>query len=245
MSQSDNQSGPVWNESLSRTFLDVGRYYVPDRERQIKLICDLIPARPERVRILELCCGEGLLAEALLSRWPAAEITALDGSAEMLARARTRLAPMGSRASTGMFDLGAADWRKLTAPVDAVVSSLAIHHLDGEQKRQLFADVFRMLSHGGVFVIADLILPDAESALALAADEWDETVRERSLSIDGNMAAYERFRESQENIFRYPDPMDKPSPLFDQMKWLEQAGFEHVDVFWIKAGHAIFGGRKT
>ena len=37
---------------------------------------------------------------------------------------------------------------------------------------------------------------------------------------------------------------DKPSPLFDQLKWLDEAGFTDVDVFWMKAGHAIFSGRK-
>jgi tRNA (cmo5U34)-methyltransferase len=40
------------------------------------------------------------------------------------------------------------------------------------------------------------------------------------------------------------DPVDKMSPLFDQLKWLEQAGFASVDVFWMRAGHAIFGGSK-
>ena len=41
-----------------------------------------------------------------------------------------------------------------------------------------------------------------------------------------------------------PDSIDKPSPLFDQLKWLDKAGFTDVDVFWMKVGHAIFGGRK-
>ena len=36
----------------------------------------------------------------------------------------------------------------------------------------------------------------------------------------------------------------KPSPLYAQLKWLEQAGFEGIDVFWMQAGHAVFGGWK-
>jgi tRNA (cmo5U34)-methyltransferase len=40
-----------------------------------------------------------------------------------------------------------------------------------------------------------------------------------------------------------PDPYDKPSPLLKQTQWLEKAGFVDVDVFWMLAGHAIFGGR--
>ena len=41
-----------------------------------------------------------------------------------------------------------------------------------------------------------------------------------------------------------PEDIDKPSPLLTQLKWLEQAGFKAVDVFWMQAGHAIFGGWK-
>lgn len=54
---------------------------------------------------------------------------------------------------------------------------------------------------------------------------------------------YERFRRRQCNIFRYPDPFDKPSPLYDQLAWLKAAGFAAVDVFWLGAGHAIYGGQ--
>ena len=57
---------------------------------------------------------------------------------------------------------------------------------------------------------------------------------------------YDYFREIQWNLYSdpKPNPIDKPSPLFDQLKWLAQAGFTDIDVFWMKAGHAIFGGRK-
>ncbi len=38
--------------------------------------------------------------------------------------------------------------------------------------------------------------------------------------------------------------MDKMLPPFEQLKWLAQAGFEGIGVFWAKAGHAVFGGYK-
>jgi tRNA (cmo5U34)-methyltransferase len=36
--------------------------------------------------------------------------------------------------------------------------------------------------------------------------------------------------------------MDQPSGLYEQLCWLEEAGFSAVDVVWLKAGHAIYGG---
>lgn len=46
-------------------------------------------------------------------------------------------------------------------------------------------------------------------------------------------------------MYRHPDPVDKPSRLMDQLLWLEQAGWRDVDVYWMRAGHAMFGGRKA
>ena len=57
-----------WGAQNSQTFIDYGRYFVPEREQQIETICVLIPPRNTPFNILELCCGEGLLARALLDR---------------------------------------------------------------------------------------------------------------------------------------------------------------------------------
>jgi tRNA (cmo5U34)-methyltransferase len=126
-----------------------------------------------------------------------------------------------------------------------VVSSLTIHHLDGAEKQQLFQDMARLLEPGGVLLIADVIAPASRAGAELAAKAWDAAVRRRALEIDGNLDALAYFEREQWNMYRYPDvdDIDKPSRLLDQLKWLEQAGFTDVDVFWMQAGHALFGGR--
>lgn len=52
----------MWTEQASRAFLDYGRYFVPERAYQIQAMVDLIPTTEEPFHILELACGEGLLA---------------------------------------------------------------------------------------------------------------------------------------------------------------------------------------
>jgi tRNA (cmo5U34)-methyltransferase len=239
---------PRWQEEDSQTFIDYGRYFIPERETQIDIICSLIPAAPGQQHILDLCCGEGVLAGALLEHLPEYHVYGLDGSPTMLERAQTALRSYGGRFQTQLFDLAREDWRTFPSPVHAVVSSLAIHHLDAVQKQQLFRDIWRLLSPGGVFVIADVIQPITQLGVAAAAKMWDEAVRQRSLQLGGDLRAYQHFLDVKWNSFAYPedepDPVDKMSPLLDQLKWLEQAGFVDVDVFWVKAGHAIFGGSK-
>ncbi len=55
-----------WDEETSKRYLDYGRYFVPAREQQMRIMVDLLKGLPQTNLILELCCGEGLLAEMLL-----------------------------------------------------------------------------------------------------------------------------------------------------------------------------------
>ena len=236
-----------WGEENSQDFIDYGKYFVPDREIQINGICEVIPPPLEPAYILDLCCGEGLLTRALLDKFPESHVYGLDGSPKMIAHIAKALITYGERFKARQFDLVASDWREFSFPVHAVVSSLAIHHLDGIEKQVLFKDIASILTPGGSFIIADITEPMDQFGKGLAADAWDEAVRQRSLDLDGNLRGYEQFYELGWNHYAQsepdPDSIDKPSSLFDQLKWLEQAGFTDVDVFWMKAGHAIFGGR--
>jgi len=234
-----------WNEDSSAEFIDAGRYFVPEREVQMETICQLIEAAPSGGPIVELCCGQGLLSQALLDRCPARSVRAFDGSPSMIEAASTLLDSYGERFKVDQFDLHERAWRKFQPPVAAVVSSLAVHHLDGEEKRSLFADIARALLPGGVLVIADIVQPVGSWSMRVAGQAWDDAVRKRSRELDGTLDGFHKFQSLRWNLFTdpEPDPYDKPSPLLDQAQWLKEAGFIDVDVFWMLAGRAIFGGR--
>jgi tRNA (cmo5U34)-methyltransferase len=44
-------------------------------------------------------------------------------------------------------------------PFELVASALAVHHLDGERKADLFERVHELLTPGGRFVLADVVVP--------------------------------------------------------------------------------------
>jgi tRNA (cmo5U34)-methyltransferase len=237
----DRQAG--WDETDSHEFIDLGRFFVPDREEQIAAVLGMIPDPGEGL-LVDLCCGEGLLSRALLERFPHARVIAMDLSAAMLEQARAALAGHGDRFIAQTFDLADRSWRTFPQPVHAFVSSLAIHHLDGAGKRQLFADLAAALVPGGALVIADLVKPASATAHELAARAWDDAVRRRSQELAGHLGPWEKFRAERWNFYAdaEPDPIDQPSSLLDQLRWLEAAGLGGVDVYWMKAGHAVFGG---
>jgi tRNA (cmo5U34)-methyltransferase len=103
--------------------------------------------------MLELGIGTGETARRVIARHPHARLVAIDSSREMLERARTafpdadlRLARLEDPLPEGPFDL--------------VYSALVVHHVDGAGKRQLFRRVAEVLRADGVFVLADVVVPD-------------------------------------------------------------------------------------
>jgi tRNA (cmo5U34)-methyltransferase len=246
--QQDGADERGWSEDDSARFLDMGDVYVPSRPEQIAALCGLIPAAAdEPFTAVELGAGGGELARAVLEAFPHCHYLALDGSETMRDHLRQLLAPYGERAEVAAFAIEEADWRaRLPQPLRCVLSSLCVHHLSGEGKRQLFADLAARLEPGGALLLADLVEPTNAWARTLFAEQWDTATREQSQALRGSLEAWEQFVATGWNFYREtePDPYDQPSPLFDQLLWLREAGFDLVDCFWMRAGHAIYGGYR-
>lgn len=128
----------------------------------VERVHELAAADPVR-RILDLGSGTGTGTLALARRFPGAEVIAVDQSAGMLARLRSKAADSGlaDRVQTMEADLDGA-WPAIGA-VDLVWSSMAMHHL-ADPARGL-AEIFAVLRPGGLLAAAELttslcFLPD-------------------------------------------------------------------------------------
>lgn len=236
-----------WHESDSHIFIDWGRIFTPRRDELLNAFLDLIPAEPDDAfQVVELAPGAGWLSAGMLDRFPGASVLALDGSDEMLAETARALEPFAGRWETRLFRLEDRAWRaELPYGLRAIVSSLAIHHLKGDAKRDLFADLHDHLVPGGALLIADLIEPVSPAALRQIARAWDDIVEQQSTEITGSSAAWEFFRDDHWNIYTWPDEeMDFPSPLVDQIDWLRQTGYERIDIPWAYAGHTLISAYR-
>jgi SAM-dependent methyltransferase len=243
------QSPQSWSEDTSARFIAYGRFFNPERERQFEVIGDLVSAAAGgegSPLIIELCCGAGDLAAFLLGKFPAARYVALDGSPAMLAEATRQCAPFRGRLTTLRFELGSGEWQHMPERPHAIVSSLAVHHLDGHGKRKLFRDLHGLLAPGGAFVLADIMRPASQAGFEIAAEAYERAVAMRSLEVRGDLSMLEKLRELRWNYFRYPDDdsVDQPSTIREHLEWMEEAGFRGVDLHWAMAGHAIVSGVK-
>ncbi len=235
-----------WQEEDSERFIERGDIITPSRAEQLSMLTGLIPAEPEQeFQAVDLACGAGSLSGAVLARFPQSRVLALDGSATMLTEARRQLGAFGDRVECREFDLFDDAWLDgLPAPPLCFLSSLAIHHLDGDQKKRLFGRLYDRLRPGGALLVIDLVEPVNQHAWTAYGDAWDAAVWEQSIAATGDLGAYQSFAAGW-NHFRTPDvEFDKPSGLFEQLQWLQEIGFRQVDCFWLRAGHAVYGGYR-
>lgn len=238
---------PGWTESDSQKFLQFSEIITPSRPEQMALLADLVPAEPdEAFQLVELGCGGGELAAFLLERFPRARYLGLDGSQTMLTATGERLRPHAGRTELREFRLEEqAVWTAgLPAGIRCLFSSLVVHHLPDSEKRELYERAYGLLEPGGALLLIDIVLPATQRGQAAVGRNWDAIVRQQSEAMTGSPVCFERFKQEGWNCYSDPDPMDLPAPLFDQLQWLAQAGFQGVDCFWQRGGHALFGGYK-
>lgn len=222
--------------SLTADFNGTARDYDSARRRLIPCFDDyygaalsLLPfAATDAPRILDLGAGTGLLAGLVRERLPEARLHLVDIAEEMLTIARRRFAG-DQRVTIEALDFG----RVLPdGPFDAVVSALAIHHLDDEDKRALFARLARVLRRGGVFVNAEQILAPTPATQAADRARWHTAIRAAGADDQEIAAAARRMAH------------DRCAPLWDQMEWLRAAGFGDVDCVYKWGMFAVYGGTR-
>jgi tRNA (cmo5U34)-methyltransferase len=112
--------------------------------------------------ILELGTGTGETALRVLADQPNARWTGIDASEAMLTRARERLPHADLR-------LARLEDPLPTGPFDLAVSVLAVHHLDGPAKRDLFA---RIAQVANAFVLGDLVVAERPEDAVIEID-WE------------------------------------------------------------------------
>ena len=172
---------------------------IPHRSIAEEMMLEALPERVER--FLDLGTGDGRLLALVRGRHPDAEGLGLDSSEPMLAKAAERF-DGDSSVELREHDLRSPLMPTESGSLDAVVSALAIHHLEDARKRELFGEVHTLLAPGGVFANLDLV-------------------------SSASPRLHERFRHEIGRT--QDDPTDRLADLSDQLGWLRETGFGEVD----------------
>ncbi len=232
----------VWKKSaLAATFLEGVRGAIPLAAEQLDIMVRLIAAGSKPVnRFLDLGCGDGALAAALIERFPDAEGVLADFSEPMLEAARKRFSGHAGPLYFVGADYGVPAWTELVAPwapFDAIVSGFSIHHQPDTRKREVYAEIFGLLRPGGMF----LNLEHVSSPAGWIVTAYDD------LFID-HLWRFHSGKTRAEAMDQYYQRKDQGAnilaPLELQCGWLREIGFIDVDCFFKILELAVFGGRR-
>lgn len=213
--------------------LETGQTAVMDAPLMLELVAQTVTTlHPQGTSILDLGCGAGNYALKLLQSIPNANVTLVDLSSQMLARARERVQPQ----TTGQVVTLQSDLRDVelgTQQFDVVTAGATLHHLRSDPEWvQVFQKVFNSLKPGGSFWIIDLVEQSTPELQALMWRRWGEYLT----GLQG-----EAYREK---VFAYVDAEDTPHALMFQLDLLRQVGFRHREILHKTACFAAFGGIK-
>jgi ubiquinone/menaquinone biosynthesis C-methylase UbiE len=195
-------------------------------------------ARP--LRVFDLCSGIGIMALSLVERDVSiAELTLVDVSDEMLARARTLLDKSPGRKKvahlvTTRLDPLVDDLERFApASFDLVTSCNAFQHFPRPRQRALFQHVHRLLVPSGVFMFASHFKP-------LRPDWKGSIVEEAQASLRRHNAPAAEVAHAAEHINWYHNYLNS----VDVYNWLEGAGFGFFDCVFRRFIIGIFAAVK-
>lgn len=205
------------------------RRLVPGFDSLYRTAVEVIGLRGGQVRrVLDVGAGTGLLSAQIAGRYPDAHLVLLDGATEMLSYARARLAQHSMEVSERDLRDELPD-----GEFDAIVSALAIHHLEHDEQKDLLERVHASLRPGGAFVNVEQV-----AAPSLWLDHQYDAVWRRMCraagATDADISRADRRME-----------LDRCVDTHTYIDWMGDAGFIDVDCFYKHWRFAVLAGWRS
>ncbi len=242
----DQGANDVWkNDWVVRRFLEGVRGGIPYASDQLDVMMRLVDANPRELgTFLDLGSGSGLLAVAVLSRYPSARATLVDYSEPMMEAARDLLGEDATLPNFLLADLASPDWLDTVAPgapYDAILSGFTIHHLSDVRKRQLYAEIYDLLAPGALMINVEHVA----SASAWIASIWDRAMVDSLTSYaESQRTGRTRGMVEREYDERPDQHANELASVEDQLAWMRGIGYEDVDCPFKYFELAVLSGRK-
>lgn len=169
--------------------------------------------------LLDIGCGTGLELEAVFRRFPNVNVTGIDLSADMLARAREKFAGKIS-----------GPLRRITSPVRFRRRRMTRRFLLRRcttfptKKREIYEKLFRTLKTGGYYIECDYVA---------CCQEEEDLCRERCRRARAKSGL-------PEDVFIH---IDTPLTLEHQLELMQNAGFR-VKILYQNCGTVLFRAEK-
>lgn len=216
-------------EEEAKEYDDIIMNLIPNYKTMVDILVSLLPFDKEQAfEPIDLGCGTGTVSKAVKDAFPAAKITCVDIAANMLDIAAQKVGE-----GTTLIQ---ADFNTFEFPqkYDAVVSALALHHLEtDDDKLRFYEKIYGALNPGGIFVNADVVLGGEDALQNLYMKKWKTFMRT-------NVSEQEVEQKWIPSYYAE----DHPATLRAHFDMLAQCSFTGIDVVYKQYNFAVYCGRK-
>ncbi|MCX6013377.1 MAG: class I SAM-dependent methyltransferase [Chloroflexi bacterium] len=220
------------------------RLLAPRKDEMLDTLIDFLPFQTtDKIHVVDIGVGQGALSEKILNRFPDAHITLLDNSSEMLEIAEKRLVDFKPRFSIVHKDFNSTEvFHSVTEPVDAVVSSVALHYLVTGNRLPFAKKVFNLLSTPGCFINGGVFHANDEFVQKRIMVKMIEYTQKQLLEIDGVSIPLDKLgqRRKEETESAGVNRIQ----LANQFEILKEAGFCGIEIVWRYLVLAVVVGYK-
>ena len=223
----------IISEIIQSVAIDIDREWLkrlPCAEDVFATLLRLIPYEEDQeISVAILGSGDGFTAALILAQYSKARITLIDADEEHLNKSRARFAD-----SAGRVPWLHADFARNDPPekYDLIISVLAIHNLNGIEKRALFRTLYSRVLPNSPFLIVDHVQAPTEHLQDHYRNIWAGECRKAGLDDDTIKKARARMAD------------DHCSEVEEQLEWLRNAGFRNVDTYYKNLMFAVYGGNR-
>ncbi len=238
MDQPADTNAAIWQSGdTAQTWAAEAAARERNHAAQWRFMADLLPfGEQDAFTFADLGAGTGNLSRAILGRHPRSTAILADFSDQMIGAGEREMQPFAGRYRYIEFDMSTGEWpAAIPARVDAVVTSLCVHHLPDERKQGLFSEIFERLIPGGWSLNYDPVRPE---------DPTVAMVWERVGDYYDPETARRRLHPTPEERARHQNHVRYMIPLTQQLAYLRVAGFQGIDVYWKRLEWVIYGGRR-
>ena len=213
--------------------------YVQDRERRFTVMAAFLEvlAKPDAT-VLDLAAGPGSAGIAMLDRLPDLSVVALDTDPVLIALGQHA---HGDRLHWARADLRDPTWTAaLDRPIDAVISTTALHWLPPHHLARLHRQLADLLPPGGVFLNGDLLpLPAGLTRIRAATAEIDR--RRQKAALTGEVDSWAQWWDAVRAEPELADAFTERVRLWPNRADHEAAGLRFHEAALVEAGFAEVG----